>query len=132
MADEHALGIDVRFAIQSSTVIVVPRNKDLPTRYMFLQMAGRSQRDTDYPTCTIFTANGKGQETFVTSQLDTVEDNPLCDWDHAWKTVTGERKKEIGKAVLKKQSRENSYQLRLCVDSITFDNQIEMVTGKKN
>ena len=107
MADEHALGIDLRFARQSSTVIVVPRNKDLPTRYMFLQMAGRSQRDTDYPTCTVFTGKGKGQETFVTSYLDTVENNPLGDWEHAWNTVTGERKKDIYKAILKKQSKEN-------------------------
>ena len=65
MHNEHALGIDVRFHVQSSTVIVVSRSEKLPSRYMFLQMAGRSQRDTDYPTCTVFSANGKGTEGFV-------------------------------------------------------------------
>ena len=81
---------------------MVPRGKKLPSNYMFKQMAGRSQRDTDYPTCAIFTANGSGQETFVKAHLATVLDNPLKDYEYAWRTVTGDRKKEIGTAIKKK------------------------------
>ena len=81
---------------------MVPRGKKLPTNYMFKQMAGRSQRDTDYPTCAIFTAGGSGQETFVKLYLDTVLDNPLKDYEYVWRTVTGDRKKEIGTAIEKK------------------------------
>ena len=132
MADEHALGIDVRFAVQPSTVIVVPQNEKLPSRYMFLQMAGRSQRDTDYPTCTIFSANGKNTEATVKRNVTTILQKPLGDVDMTWDVVNGERKTEIAKAVAKKQSRESEVQLRLCVDSQVFDDALRAVTGKKN
>ena len=58
MTDEHALGVDLRFGAPAQTVIVVPRDEELPTRYMYLQMAGRCQRDIDFPTVTIFSAGG--------------------------------------------------------------------------
>ena len=117
MTDEHALGIDVRFAVQPSTVIVVPRGEELPSRYMFLQMAGRSQRDTDYPTCTIFSANGKNTEAFVKNHVKTELAAPLRDVEYAWGILTGERKTVIAKALQKKQSRDSEYQFRVCVDS---------------
>ena len=132
MADEHALGIDLRFAVQSSTVIVVPKNEKLPSRYMYLQMAGRSQRDTDYPLCTLFSANGKGTGISVKTHLDTVDQNPLKDWDRVWDTVTGERKKEIGKAIKAKQGRNSEYKFRFCEESLAFERQLKILTAKKS
>ena len=59
-------------------------------------------------------------------------DNPLLDWDHAWKTVTGERRKEIGGIIRKKITRDSEYQLRLCSDSLAFEDDLFALTGKKN
>ena len=75
LADEYGCGVDITFNVNPKVVIVCGMTP--PSNYQFKQFAGRAQRGSVFPVCTVFTASGKHSAPGIKEKIMAPDQKPL-------------------------------------------------------
>ena len=75
LADEFGCGVDISFGVNPKVAILC--EEEAPSRYQFLQYAGRAQRGDLYPICTVFSTTGMDSADAVKGEIMAEDKAPL-------------------------------------------------------
>ena len=75
LATRYGCGIDINF--RKFPKVSIMCDKVFPKKHEFLQMAGRAQRGSNFPVCTVFSATGAGSEINGSKRIMTDDKEPM-------------------------------------------------------
>ena len=75
LADEFGCGVDISFRVNPKVVILCEGKP--PSRYQFMQYAGRAQRGDVWPVCTVFSTTGMDSALNLQSEIMREDKAPL-------------------------------------------------------
>ena len=75
LADDYGCGVDISFGVNPKVVIVCGMTP--PSNYQFKQFAGRAQRGSMFPICTVFSTTGKNSAPTIKERIMAEDQQPL-------------------------------------------------------
>ena len=123
LADEFGCGVDISFGINPKVVILCEEKP--PSRYQFMQFAGRAQRGDVWPVCTVFSSTGRDSALALQSEIMRPDKAPLEEMEQCI-NLYEDKKVEITKW-WKKAIKTNAPtpQVRFCNQVNVFKNALE-------